>query len=262
MRIFSISGTFFLFASTLSASAQQWSVPPDSTHAVLPPSISGEPIRSSAVSCIDGQLMFEVGNGMAIDTTTSGGTTAVISVDGSNFATEAVDHAHGSAIIIPPAAVPALKDGRQMSVSYPTFDHQAQSTFALKGSNRALSTLEARCQLATAGRAAAPAVNASTDHPSVGAVQRLQIAIAEELTPECRSYDGKSVTFKEGAVQTVPSNNPSTPDVIFNFHHITCNGASSVTVVVGVGYCGAGPCLQRRFSYQGGRYVETGQFYR
>lgn len=247
-------------AAPLTANAQPWSIDPNQTSATLPPSIAGDAIQIAAVSCGEGELMFEVGAGLAVNAGASG-SAAAITVDGAAFPTRAEQLAHAAVVIIPLAAMPALKGGSRMTVSYPGYERTVQSTFALTGSGKALSALERACGLSSAQTAAsAPAAGTTATGGSSAAVQRLQAAMAEELLPECRSYGGKSVTFEADALTT--TGDPAEPDIIFDFHHILCNGASFSTVVTGVGYCGAGPCLQRRFSYTGGRYVEAPSYYR
>lgn len=240
------------------ASAQSWLVRPGEYSAIIPPSIAGEPLGPSAVSCIDGQLMMETGHGIEIDVFTSRGDTASITVDGKTFPTKAVQHGHGTGIVLTPGAIGALKAGRRMEIAFPSTDRTARATFALAGSRKALEQMEARCGMARAS--AAPAAPGAPTGQEAGDIQRLQIALAEELTAECRQIGGRNIIFDRGAVRTEAGRDPAHPDVVFNFHHILCNGASALETT-GVGYCGAGPCLQRRFAYKSGRYVPAGEFY-
>ncbi len=258
MRTLLTAGVVLLLAIPVGATAQQWTLQSTGTSARLPTSYEGLP--NSAVSCIDGHLYFETGSGLAVDAFTSAGDAASISVDGTLFKTKAEQLEHTAAVAIPPEAVPALKRGTKMAISYPTGAGVEQRSFSLRGSGRALSTIESRCGLSSAS-AAAPSPSPASPSASGGsdALKRLQIAVAQEVTPDCQSLGGKSVSFERGAVQTVAAADPAHPDVIFNFHHVICNGAGHP--IVGAGYCGAGPCLQRRSSYANGRYAETNQYY-
>lgn len=248
-------------SAPLAAHAQQWTLDPSGTSATLPPSIAGAAIRIAAMSCIDGLLAIEVGVGPAIDPPGPGGSSASISIDGAAFPTKAEQLAHSTAVIVPLAAVPALKGGSRMTVTYPGYAGTVRSTFPLKGSRTVLTAMEGKCALPTAAPVATGSNGGTTAQGgSSDAVKRLQAALADELLAECRAYGGKSVTFETGAVTT--TGNPAAPEVVFDFHHIICNGASFSTVATGVGYCGAGPCLQRHFTYTGGRYVEGPSYYR
>lgn len=153
--------------------------------------------------------------------------------------------------------ITALRTGNILSVAAAG---TAIRTIALRGSGRAIGTAIDFCAAKVAPAAASTAATGPAG-TEVGPVQRLQIAVGDELTALCRSYGGRSVTFHGGAVETVPAPGSGNPDVIFNFHHITCNGASTASLSTGVGHCGAGPCLHRRFSDQGDAYVETGEYY-
>lgn len=241
------------------ASAQSWTVAPGATHALTPPSIAGDQLGPSAISCIDGQLIMEHGYGIGIDVFTSRGDAATISVDGKTFSTKAVQLAHGTGIVLTPGAIGALKAGRRMEIAFPSTDRTARATFTLTGSRKALEHMEARCGMARA--AASPAASGASSGQEAGDIQRLQIALAEELTAECRQIGGRNIIFDHGAVRTEAGRDPAHPDVVFNFHHILCNGATNALLETGVGYCGAGPCLQRRFAYKSGRYVPAGEFY-
>lgn len=240
------------------ASAQTWTVPPGPLQVFTAPSIAGEPTGPLAIRCGEGQLTMEVVDGLGIDALSSRGDAATIVVDGRRFPTKADHDGHGSAILVPSAALPALKAGRRMEIAYPSYDRTVRATFPLTGSRKALDRLEAGCGLSRAS--AAPASPGAPAGQEAGDIQRLQIKVAEELTRECRDIGGQNIIFDRGAVRT-EGGDPAHPDVVFNFHHILCNGADSALMVTGVGYCGAGPCLQRRYAYQSGRYVPAGEFY-
>lgn len=240
------------------ASAQSWVVRPGEHSAMIPPSIAGEKLGPAAISCIDGQLVMEPGAGVGIDVFTSRGDAAAIVVDGKTFPTKVVHDGHGTGIVLTPGAIAALKAGRRMEIAFPSTDRTARATFTLAGSRKALEQMESRCGMARAASSAAPAAPTGQE---AGDIQRLQIALAEELTAECRQIGGRNIIFDRGAVRTEAGRDPAHPDVVFNFHHILCNGATSALMETGVGYCGAGPCLQRRFAYKSGRYVPAGEFY-
>lgn len=249
-----------VFGANMTApiSAQTWTVPPGPLQVFTSPSTAGEPTGPLAIRCGEGQLTMEVIDGLGIDPLTPRGDAASISVDGKRFTTKAEHDGHGTAILVPPAALPALKAGRRMEIAYPSSDQTVNVTFPLTGSRKALDRLEAGCGFSPAS--AAPAASEAPTGQEVGDIQRLQIALAEELTAECREIGGRNIIFDRGAVRT-EGGDPAHPDVVFNFHHILCNGATSTVMATGVGYCGAGPCLQRRYAYQSGRYVPAGEFY-
>lgn len=181
------------------------------------------------------------------------------------FEADMLNGGHETMIAMGDPLVTALKSGSSASVTVAGTPVRA---IALRGSSRAIGGAIDYCAVqsgavavpaaaAPAGAAAGPTASSGDDDD---AVKRLQAAIAEELLVDCRAQGGKSVTFEKGAVN-IDSASGSPPDVIFNFHHILCNGASYELATVGVGYCGAGPCLQRRFSYADGRYTESDSYY-
>lgn len=254
----SVGRSTFLAASLLAAPAfaQSWSVPPGATHALTPPTIAGDPSRPSAVSCIEGELYIEPGHDLAIDVFTPRGDAASITVDGTRFATKVMQLAHGTGILVPQSAIPALKSGNRMEIEFPAYGRMLRSTYSLKGSSKALNA-----PLRTCGMLAAANDPAGQGSTAVGAAQQLRIKVADTLTPECRDMGGTNIVFEPGAVREEPAADPAHPDVLFNFDHIQCHGAMSVLQAHGAGYCGAGPCLQRRYSYGANGYAVAQEYY-
>lgn len=135
----------------------------------------------------------------------------------------------------------ALKMGSSVTVSSAEV---GQWTTGLRGSSKAIDQALASCA-APSGAAASGAA------PDLAA---LRAALTQELMPECRQLGGTEVVFENGAFRA------SGNDVTADFHYISCPGAVGISSL-GVGYCGAAQCLQREFTMQNGRLVETRQYY-
>lgn len=125
-------------------------------------------------------------------------------------------------------------------------------SFGLRGSAEAIKRASAMCG---GGRKTANSTSNSSE--SLLALERL---LTSTLTQECKEQKGSSVTFSNGAI-SVLGNGGGEPQVRVDYSRITCNGTPFITSARGVGYCGAGPCLQSIYSMAASGYVLTDSYY-
>ncbi|PHP64775.1 hypothetical protein CSC94_22505 [Zhengella mangrovi] len=128
-----------LIATTCAAHAQSWSVESDGT-VTIPPSVAGEAVSGASMVCQGGAFFLTLQ-----DVPVGGGETNVpiaMLIDGKIFATTA---STAGKITVPEAAVDVLKSGKRVTFSLPVDGKTLETTFALKGSSKAIKALTENC---------------------------------------------------------------------------------------------------------------------
>jgi hypothetical protein len=157
-----IAAILFMVAAPGVASAQSWTAGEDGSI-VIPASVAGAKLAGAEIVCLDGRYDLVL-PGVTIGGGNGGGSPVALLVDGSVFAT-AADAVTG-AIPIPETALPKLKSGKRMTLSFASGAMQVETSFSLKGSSKALEAAGVRCRTAAAGgekAAPAPAVDVALE---------------------------------------------------------------------------------------------------
>ncbi len=134
------SVALLLFLAAQPAQAQTWSFDP-AGHVVIPAAVSGEKIAGAAMSCRGDQFSVVL-NGVTIGDGKADTAVAML-IDGKLFATTAKGTT--GAIAVPADAVTGLKTGKRVTFSFPSGGKTVETTFALKGSQKAIEALAANC---------------------------------------------------------------------------------------------------------------------
>jgi hypothetical protein len=130
----------FLLGSTGFALAQSWSF--GSEGIALPPSVAGTKVSGATMTCRGDDYFLKLAD-VVIGSGGSGDVPVALLVDAKVFATSA-DQGTGL-IAVPPAALGALKSGKRLTLSIPVAGVTIETTFALKGSSKALEALAGAC---------------------------------------------------------------------------------------------------------------------
>ncbi len=158
------------------AVAQGWSAGDDGSISI-PASVAGAKLAGASMTCQGGAYSLVL-PGVTIGSGSGGQSPVALLVDKSVFATTA-DAATGM-IAVPEAAIAALKSGSRLTLSFAAGAMQVETSFALRGSSKALESLAAKCQSAAAS--AAPTAAGS--------------AVALEFEAVAEAGGSMSVTFK------------------------------------------------------------------
>lgn len=127
-------------ASASTAAAQSWSFGTDGI--ALPPSVAGAKVAGATMTCRGDTYYLQLA-GVTIGSGGTGEVPVALLVDAKVFATTA-DQGTGL-ITVPDAAIGALKSGKRLTLSIPVAGLTIETTFALKGSSKALESLAGAC---------------------------------------------------------------------------------------------------------------------
>lgn len=130
----------FLLGSASLALAQSWSF--GSEGIALPPSVAGTKVSGATMTCRGDNYFLKLAD-VVIGSGGSGEVPVALLVDAKVFATSA-DQGTGQ-IAVPAAALGALKSGKRLTLSIPVAGLTIETTFALKGSSKALEALAGAC---------------------------------------------------------------------------------------------------------------------
>lgn len=118
--------------------AQSWTHSAD--RAVAPPAIAGDTSPGFEIVCFQGEwILYPFG------LPTAEGTPASITIDGSTFPVQIIYGNGSDGIALSGAILSALKAGSAVRISSTEPSSRFDSTFALRGSSRALNAVEAGC---------------------------------------------------------------------------------------------------------------------
>jgi len=175
-----------------SAIAQSWTHSSD--RATAPPSISGTPTGSPniggfEITCYQGEWSLYLFTGVAPERSASPAPATVI-VDGQSFETS-FDLRPPSAdegLVITAPIIEALKSGNQVEITFPTGGTPYWATFSLRGSSRALSAVQERCN--TPSPASSPNRFQLAPTQSTSEAITLASSILRPLLEEAHQVDG------------------------------------------------------------------------
>ncbi|MFZ1681529.1 MAG: hypothetical protein WAT70_10970 [Rhizobiaceae bacterium] len=129
-----------LFLAAQPAQAQTWSYDP-AGHVAIPASVAGASVAGAMMACRGGEFTVTL-TGVTIGDGAADAAVALL-IDGKLFATTAKGGT--GAIAVPADAVPGLKTGKRVTFSFPSGGRTVETTFALKGSQKAIDALAGNC---------------------------------------------------------------------------------------------------------------------
>lgn len=185
---------FSVFVSMLASSAIAQSWTHGSDRATAPPSISGTPtggpnVGGFEITCYEGEWSLYLFTGIGPESSASPPTVEII-VDGQPFETT-FDFRPPSAdygLILNPPIIAALKSGSQVEIAFPTGGTPYSATFSLRGSSRALSTVQERCK--TSSPASSPNRFQLAPTQSTSEAITLASSILRPLLEDAHQVDG------------------------------------------------------------------------